>query len=115
MDLTPWLDIQNYKMNRADVFTTWTDGNHVDHRVVFRTRISGQLRLGFEKAEDYSGFIAVLASQKTTDGYYPVTVYCSNTGTIETFDAFIDNEDEDKWDLVGGTQWQVQTLRISER
>lgn len=114
-DLTPWLDIQNYEMNRADVYTTWTDGNWVTHRVIARTRISGKVKLGFEKAADFAAFSALMASERTTDGYYPVTAYCANTGTTETFQAYVDTSEADKWDLVGGRQWQVQTLTVTGR
>lgn len=112
-DVTKWIDIQNYEMDREDVYTVWTDGNHVDHRVASRTRVSGKFRVGFDKATDFAAFAALLAAEKTADGHYPVTAYCSNTGTTETVNAFLDvTTDGDKWDPVNSRQWQVLNVEV---
>ncbi|MBR2697522.1 MAG: hypothetical protein IKE76_02945 [Clostridia bacterium] len=114
-DVTPWIDIQNYEMNREDVYTSWTDGNWVEHRVIARTRIAGEFKAGFDKATDFAAFMTLLQTAKTAGGYYSVTAYCNNTGTTETFDAYLDTEDADKWDLVNGRQWQVVTVQVTGR
>lgn len=114
-DLTAFADIQNYEMNREDVYTSWTDGNWTDHRVIARQRIRGKVKLGFSKATDFASFMTLLGSAKTANGYYPVTAYVNNTGTVETFNAFIDVSDSDKWDTVNGRQWQVATLTVTGR
>lgn len=114
-DITSWIDIQNYDMNRADVYTTWTDGNFVDHRVITRTRYSGKFDAGFHRPADFAAFAALLESEKTAEGYYPVTAYINNTGTTESFSAFLDVSDADKWDLTNGRSWQVQTVTVTGR
>jgi len=114
-DLTEFVDIQNYDMQEADIYQTWTDGNWVDHREIVRTRIQGTVKLGIRNAEDFSAFVALMVSEKQEAGHYPVTAYVSNTGATVTFDAFIDRKDEDKWDLVNRRQWQAQTLTVIER
>ena len=111
-DVTPWIDIQNYEMDREDVYSSWTDGNWVDHRVIARTRISGEFQAGFEKATDFAAFMSLLQTAKTADGYYAVTAYCGNTGTTEVFNAYLDTESEAKWDLVNSRQWQVVTVKV---
>ena len=114
-DLTAFADIQNYNMQREDVYTSWTDGNWTDHRVIARTRIRGTVKLGFAKATDFATFMALLGSVKTADGYYQVTAYVNNTGTTETFYAFLDTSDADKWDALNGRQWQVVTVTVTGR
>lgn len=114
-DITPWIDIQDYDMQRSDVYTTWTDANDVDHRVVTRQRISGKFKAGFQKATDFAAFTALLASARNADGYYSVTAYVNNTGAEETFDAYLDCTDADKWDLINSRQWQVQEVTVTGR
>lgn len=114
-DLTAWEDIQSHKVNREDVYETWTDGNWVDHRVIARTRISGKVILGFSKAADFAAFTALLSSQKDAEGFYPVTAYCNNTGTTESFDAFLELPGAGKWDLNNGRQWQTFEIKITGR
>lgn len=114
-DVTAFVDIQNYKMNSEDVYSTWTDGNKVDHRVITRQRIRGEVKLGFAKATDFSSFMTLLGTARTADGYYPVTAYVQNTGTTPTFNAFLDTSDTDKWDIVNGRQWQVVTVTVTGR
>ena len=115
VDLTPWEDIQNHAVNKDPVFETWTDGNWITHRVVARTRVAGSLTLGFYKAADFAAFRAALAAAQDPEGFYPVTVYCANTGTTETVDAFLDLAGADKWDLANGRQWQTVAVQIEER
>ena len=114
-DLSQYADIQNYNINEADVFQSWTDGNWIDHRDMVRTRITGTVLLGFKTAASWSAFQALLASQRNAAGYYPVTLYVNNTGTTETIDAFLDMTNATKWDLVNDRFWRVQTVKVTQR
>ena len=114
-DLSQYADIQNYNINEADVFQSWTDGNWIDHRDMVRTRITGTVLLGFKTAASWSAFQTILASQRNAAGYYPVTLYVNNTGTTETIDAFLDMTNATKWDLVNDRFWRVQTVKVTER
>lgn len=114
-DLSQYADIQNYNINEADVFQSWTDGNWIDHRDMVRTRITGTVLLGFKTAASWSAFQTILASQRNAAGYYPVTLYVNNTGTTETIDAFLDMTNATKWDLVNDRFWRVQTVTVTER
>ncbi len=114
-DLSQYADIQNYNINEADVFQSWTDGNWIDHRDITRKRISGAVLLGFKTAASWSAFQTLLASQRNAAGYYPVTLYVNNTGTTETIDAFLDMTNATKWDLVNDRFWRVQTVKVTER
>lgn len=114
-DLTKYEDAEKHSVNQSDVYTNWTDGNYIEHRVLARTRISGTVYLKFPRVTDYSAFLALLASQRDTDGYYPITVYCSNTGSAEVISAFLDIVGETKWDLTSPMKYHGITLQITER
>lgn len=114
-DLTEFADIQNYLVNKADVYQDWTDGNWVDHREIVRTRISGTITLGFKKATDWSAFLALLTAQRNAAGYYPITLYVNNTGQTETVDAFLDLSGSGKWDLLNSRFWRVITVTVTQR
>lgn len=102
-DLTPWEKTEEHQVNRSDVFETWTDANWTDHRVIARTRVSGTVVLSFWKASDYAAFMTLLTTQRNAEGYYPITVWCSNTNTTETINAFLD--------IVGSTAFDVTSPR----
>ena len=114
-DLTSYEDMEKHSVNRTDVFDTWTDGNWIEHRNLSRTRISGTVVLKFKSPTEYSTFLGLLTSERTSDGYYPVTVYCSNTGTSETINAFLDVVSETKWDVTVPLKHHTVTLQITQR
>lgn len=114
-NVTGWINPQTYQVNSEDVYSTWTDGNWVDHRVVVRQRVSGECEAGFSKAADFAAFRQLLDSERQADGYYTITCYVNNTGETVTIQAFLDVEGEDKWDLANSRQWQVQQIKITGR
>lgn len=114
-DLSGYEDIQNHSVQLLDEYETWVDGNHVTHRVITRTRISGTVILGFKKATDFAALQTLLGSAKDANGYYPISVYCNNTGACESVNAFLDIQGADKWDVTNSRQWQVVTITISQR
>lgn len=114
-DLTPKADIQEYSVNRVDVYDTWTDGNRIEHREVTRTRIEGSIKLGFKSEADLSSFLSLLSGAKTADGYWSCGLYLQNAGTTATANVFLDPVGEAKWDTKNGRAWIVQTLAVRER
>lgn len=115
-DLTSYVDVQSYAVNKEDVFDSWTDGNWIDHRVIARQRRAGTFSLGFDTAAGFAAWTALLSSAKTAGGYYAVTAYISNTGTADSFNAFLDVENpEDKWDLAHSRHWLVARVTLTER
>ena len=114
-DITSYIDPQNCQFNLEPVYESWTDGNAVNHRNVSRSRITGKAVAGFAKATDFSTFCTLIESARQTDGYYNVTAYVNNTGTSETFQAFIDIVAASKWDWVNSRQWHTLTLTITQR
>ena len=113
-DLSQYEDKQNHNINAVDVYSTWTDGNWKDHRVIARTRITGTLKLGFANSTDFSSFLTLLTTARNANGYYPIKIYVANTGTEETVNAFLDVSVADKWDSVNSRQWHEVTVKVSE-
>lgn len=114
-DLTKWEDTQKHNVNRADVFEEWTDGNWTTHRVISRTRISGSVVLNFSRESDYANFITLLSTARNADGYYPITVWCSNTNTSETINAFLDIVGETAFDVTAPIMHHSVTVNITGR
>lgn len=115
-DLTAYVDVQTYAVNKEDVYDEWTDANRIDHREIVRQRRSGAFSLGFSTAAAFSAWTALLSSAKTADGYYAVTAYINNTGSSDTFNAFLDvSHPEDKWDLKHNRHWLVAQVTLTER
>lgn len=114
-DLTKYEDKDSHAVNRADVYTSWTDGNWNDHRVIARTRVSGSVVLNFKTDAEYSAFITLLTSARNANGYYPITVWCSNTKTTESINAFLDVAGETKWDVTAPIQHHSVTVTITGR
>lgn len=114
-DLTAYADIQNFNINREDVYESWTDGNWIDHREIVRTRIRGTFQLGFKASAAWESFLALMSSEQDAAGFFPVTVYVQNTGSTETIDAFLDITGAAKWDWVNDRFWRTISVTLTER
>lgn len=90
-DFTPFIISKTYKVNKQDVYETWTDANGITHRVIYRTKISGSFEMQFINRAMYDVFIDELESIKT-DGYYPVELYVNNLLTTKTANVFLQIE-----------------------
>lgn len=114
-DLTKWEDRREHKVNQEDIFETWTDGNWIEHRVLTRTRVSGSLKLNFSRETDYTSFLALLSSERTADGYYPVTIWCNNTGGTVSINAFLTYTGVVNWDVTAPIKHQSVTVTVAQR
>ena len=114
-DLTKWEQTDKHEVNREDVYEEWADGNWTTHRVIARTRVSGTVILSFPRAADYAAFLSLLTSARDASGYYNVKVYCSNTGTLEEIQAFLDVNGDTKWDVTTPRVHQTVTVGIVGR
>ena len=114
-DYTGRVDPQSYAVNLADEYPSWKDCNQKEHREVYRQRRKGGFSLGFRSTTDFASFRSTLNAAKTADGYWAVTAYVSNTGSTDTFNAFLDIENpQDAWDLAHSRQWLVSKVTITE-
>lgn len=114
-DLTDYIDIQSYNVNNTEEYTEWTDANHVKHRDVLRTRLSGSLKLGFRSTAEVTSFLSVLSSNIQSGNYYAAEVFSNDDNTLHTANIFIDGDAEIKRDLINGRVWHKYDIDITER
>lgn len=114
-DLTKFEDTTKHDVNRFDVFEEWVDGNWVNHRVIARTNITGKVVLNFARETDFSAFLSLLSSARNADGYYPITVWCSNTNTSESVNAFLDVSGDTVWDVTCPRKHHSVEIEITGR
>ena len=114
-DLTKWENTEKHNVIKSEVFEEWTDGNWITHRVVTRTKIAGSVELSFSRQNDFSAFMTLLSTARDADSYYPITVVCSNTGTTETVNAFLDITGETNWDVTAPIKNHTIVVTISQR
>ena len=114
-DLTPWEKTSEHEANKTEVWEEWTDGNLVTHRVVSRTRVTGKVILNFSRLTDYTAFLTLLFTKRNVNGYYPVSIYCSNTDTLETVNAFLDVSGDTQFDVTAPIKHYSVTISITER
>lgn len=112
-DLTPWEKTDQHAVNREDLYTSWIDGNWKEHREIVRTKISGTVVLGFKREADYSAFITLLSTAQNANGYYPITVWCSNTNTSESINAFLDISGDTVFDVTAPIKYHQITVTIT--
>lgn len=114
-DLTQWEKTETHAVNRTDIYEEWTDGNWITHRVISRTKISGTVQLSFSRESDFSSFMSLMTSERNVNGYYPITVWCGNTNSTETINAFLDISGDTKWDVTSPIKHNTITVAITQR
>lgn len=114
-DLTAFENRDVHQVNAVDEFQSWTDGNWIEHRDFVRTRITGSVTLKFKKEADFNTFKALLTSARNVNGYYPITVWVSNTQTSESINAFLEVTGDTKWDVTCPRVWRGVTITLTER
>lgn len=86
------LNDETYKVKKNDEFDVWRDANRVEHRKKVRTRVAGSFNLKFRDEASYTSFLTTLAAEKQAEEYYPCSIYCNNTKTVENVNLFINFE-----------------------
>lgn len=114
-DLTDYIDIQNYDVQKDPVYEEWTDGNYVKHRNVVRTRIKGKLKIGFRSNTDVTTFLSILAANVQSGDYYSAQIFTNDDNTLNSANIFIKDVATIKRDLTNGRVWHEYTLEVEER
>lgn len=114
-DLTAWENTDKHAVNKADIYEEWTDGNWISHRVIARTRVTGKVVLSFSRESDFTSFMTLMSTAKSADGYYAVTVWCNNSNTTESINAFLDFSGDTKWDVTAPIKHHDITVAITQR
>lgn len=68
-----------YDVNNNDVEEIWTDGNHVEHPEIVRTRLEGKFTLRFRTLASYEAFVADYTSKKQANGLCSCKLWSNKT------------------------------------
>lgn len=114
-DYSAYIDQQNFLVNNEEIFSTWTDINGTEHRDHIRTRVSGSFVMGFRDSATFASVVSAISTALATNGYTSCQIYCNNTGTTLTVDAYLTLTGEAKYDFTNSRQWQTLQIEITER
>lgn len=114
-DITRFIDIQNFDVNREEIFESWTDGNLREHRNSVRSKISGSFPVGFSSYADRQTFTDLLNSARLPDGYFNITSSVNNLPTVAEYEAFIETTAAGKYDPLNDRVWLEMTVTVTER
>lgn len=114
-DITPTIDVQNYNVNRTEIYESWTDGNLREHRNTVRGKIAGTFPVGFASYADLQTFVALLNSARQPDGYYNIESSVNNLPDTVEYQAFVETTATGKYDDLNGRVWLVMSVTVTER
>lgn len=118
VDFTEYVIQKSYSVQEADVYTSWTDGNWITHRVISRQQISGSFNMTFTTEAEYDAFKVAVDAAKTPSGYCPIQIFVNTTKTLETINAFVDFTAKNRWTMEafgGDPEIAAVTVKITER
>lgn len=113
-DYTRDIRVPGYTINRQASYTSWTDGNGLQHRDVARYQVGGSITLCFHTKTDYLDFIHTIRDAMQTDGFVTCQLYCNNTDEVRTVQAYVDLSPANLLPLVGSTSETIK-VTIQER
>lgn len=114
-DLTRFITVPDYKVNKVPVSKTWTDANQVSHKRILRYRIEGDFKVKFFNVDDFENFIRLIEENTNSDGYVRATVYVNNKLISTEGDFFISYEIEDFIPFIGTKDYDGFDIKIVER
>lgn len=114
-DLTQYITVPSYNINSKDIYTAWVDANHVTHRDVTRTKVSGKFTMLFDEHNEYFEFLELIKKHKGAGGYIPVSLYVNNLNTVVNVDVFMDMEPANTLPYFGIRKYDGFEVSIEER
>lgn len=115
-DMNQHIVCGSYKVNKQEVFNSWTDGNKVEHRDVVRSRVAGTCSLHFSSQEEYNSFLTHMEQSLVRNGgYYNCEITVNNMVTTHTGQFFIDFEPIKESNATDSEMVEEFELNIQER
>lgn len=115
VDLTHYITVPSYKINRQPSYNEWVDANHTKHRDIYRRTIKGTFTVKFVKHEDYFNFITLIETYTEADGATPVSIYINNLNKVVDTKVFITIDPENTLPLYGVRSYEGFQVTIEER
>lgn len=89
-DITNYIIKDTYEVNSEPVYTSWEDGNHVEHRVYPRDKVRGSFEIITFGTTPRTAFVAFLNILKaaTTNHVLTIGLYVKNEGTFQALNCY---------------------------
>jgi hypothetical protein len=89
-DITNYIIKDTYEVNSEPVYTSWEDGNYVEHRVYPRDKVRGSFEIITFGATPRTAFVAFLNILKaaTTNHVLTIGLYVQNEGVFRALNCF---------------------------
>lgn len=114
-EITDIVVVGSYKMDKSQKYESFTDGNMVEHRIITAEKIGGQFDVVCsEKNECTLRQFNALWNEAVTNGYVLATVYVTNTGEMETINAYYSMTNKQHVKTANGYV-DVVTVKLEER
>lgn len=117
LDLTQYITVPSYKINKRPVFTDWQDGDLKNRQVVHRYCAEGSFTLLFNNIEDYQEFLEFYIDARNDDngdGCVQVWMYINNTNEVANTFVHMDFEPSDTMPFMGTKEIDGIEVTIKE-
>lgn len=89
-DITNYIIKDTYEVNSEPVYTSWEDGNYVEHRVYPRDKVRGSFEIitfGTTPRTAFVDFLNILKAA-TTNHVLTIGLYVKNEGTFQALNCY---------------------------
>lgn len=115
-NITDIVVVDSYKMDKTQEYESFNDGNMVSHRIITAEKISGQFNVVLsEKNNCTLEQFTNIWNMAVTNGCVLATVYVTNTGKIETINAYYSITSQQHTLTACGTYLDILEIKLEER
>lgn len=115
VDITPYLNKKNYKIESKKESESWFDGNNVKHSIYTRSRVQGSFEIALwgKDGMDYAAFLdnwdAAVVNNIVTIG-----LFCLNENSFKAIQAEFEMSSKKHEKLSNGNFFDRVTIKITE-
>lgn len=115
VDITPYLNKKNYKINSEKEYESWQDGNFVEHRVYVRSRVQGSFEVAVwgRDGMDYNAFLNNW-NAAVTNNVVTIGLFCLNENRFRAIQAYYEIDSKKHESLINGNYFDKVTIKITE-
>ena len=116
-EITNYIVEGSYKMNAADSYESWEDGNFVEHRIIVTKKVSGEFDVVCSNRANsitLANFLALWTNAED-NGVVTIGVDVLNEGAFRAIDAYYSITNKSHNRAGDGSMIDVLTIKITER
>ena len=115
-DISNYVVEGTYKMDSADAYESWRDGNYVEHRIIVGSKVSGEFDVVLSSKNNYTlAQFHTMVKAAETNGIIPMAVYLTNTGVVKAINAFYTLSSQEHILQPDGSFIDIVTVGVQER